>query len=90
MRYRRYQSYDNDDYGYGGWPPYVPVAERRRKAAAKVASLKKKGRAVSPILLRGHAIAGRFWGKAWCQILEAYSDYSNRLPVAELMYAMGA
>ncbi len=26
-------------YSYGGWPPYVPVAERRRKAARKVAKM---------------------------------------------------
>src|SRR5436305_854816 len=24
------------DYGYGGWAPYVPVAEKRRRAAAKI------------------------------------------------------
>jgi uncharacterized Zn finger protein len=26
------------------------------------------------------AIARTFWGKSWCGNLEAYSDYSNRLP----------
>jgi hypothetical protein len=31
-------------YEYGGWPPYVPVAERRRNAVRKVEALKKKGR----------------------------------------------
>jgi uncharacterized Zn finger protein len=29
---------------------------------------------------RGNAIAKSFWGKAWCQNLESYSDYANRLP----------
>jgi uncharacterized Zn finger protein len=62
------------------WPPYVPVAERRRRAAKKVASLKKAGRDISPVEITGRKIATSFWGEAWCKNLEAYSDYSNRLP----------
>ena len=65
---------------YGGWAPYVPVAERRRKAERKVASLKKKGHACQPVVIEGRAIARTFWGKNWCDNLEAYSDYANRLP----------
>lgn len=67
-------------YYYGGWAPYVPVAERRRKAERMVASLKKKGRACEPVVIEGRAIARTFWGKQWCDNLEAYSDYANRLP----------
>ena len=64
-----------------GWRPYVPVAERRAKAARETAKLvKKTGRAASPVVLDGRKIAGTFWGKAWCDNLEAYSDYENRLP----------
>lgn len=63
-----------------GWSPYVPVAERRRKAARKVAALKKKGRVVDPVSIEGRTIARTFWGKAWCDNLESYSDYANRLP----------
>jgi uncharacterized Zn finger protein len=64
-----------------GWRPYVPVAERRAKAARETAKLAKKtGRAASPVVLDGRKIAGTFWGKAWCDNLEAYSDYENRLP----------
>jgi uncharacterized Zn finger protein len=59
----------------------VPVAERRAKAARETAKLAKKtGRAASPIVLEGRKIASTFWGKAWCDNLEAYSDYENRLP----------
>jgi uncharacterized Zn finger protein len=70
------------NYGYyGGWRPYVPVAQRRANAAREIAKLMKKtGRAASPVVLAGRAIAGTFWGKAWCDNLEAYSDYANRLP----------
>ena len=62
------------------WPPYVPVAERRRRAAQKVAKMKKAGHNISPVEINGRKIATTFWGNAWCKNLEAYSDYSNRLP----------
>ena len=63
------------------WRPYVPVAERRAKAARELAKLAKKGgRAASPVVINGRQIASTFWGKAWCDNLEAYSDYENRLP----------
>jgi len=64
----------------GGFAPYVSVAERRRKAAKEVGKLKKKGEVLKPIVLSGRTIANTFWGKAWCNNLESYSDYSNRLP----------
>lgn len=62
------------------WRPYVSVAERRRKAARKIAKMQKAGRDVSPVEIGGRKIAATFWGEAWCRNLEAYSDYSNRLP----------
>ncbi|MGK5085423.1 SWIM zinc finger family protein [Bdellovibrionota bacterium FG-1] len=65
---------------YGGWAPYVSVAERRKQAEKKVAGLRKKGKACNPVHIEGRAIARTFWGKAWCNNLEAYSDFSNRLP----------
>lgn len=68
-------------YGYsGGWAPYVSVAERRRKAERMLASLKKKGQICQPVVIDGRTIARTFWGKNWCESLETYSDYSNRLP----------
>ncbi|MEK7404781.1 MAG: SWIM zinc finger family protein [Acidobacteriota bacterium] len=66
-------------YGWG-WRPYVSVAERRRKAARAMEKRKKQGHAVSPVSIEGRAIAKTFWGKAWCENLERYSDYANRLP----------
>src|SRR4051794_22929463 len=35
--------------GHGGWAPYVPVAERRRKAEREMAKLRKKGHPVAPV-----------------------------------------
>ena len=61
--------------------PYVPVAERRRKAAVAAKKLTaKSGRALEPVELLTKKIATTFWGKAWCDNLEAYSDFANRLP----------
>jgi uncharacterized Zn finger protein len=64
---------------YHQWRPYVPVAERRRKAEKKLAKL-KNGQSGSPVTIEGRAIAKSFWGKSWCTNLERYSDYENRLP----------
>jgi uncharacterized Zn finger protein len=65
---------------YGEWKPYVPAAQRRAQAAREAAKRAKKGQAVSPVVIEGRIIARTFWGKAWCDNLERYSDYSNRLP----------
>lgn len=66
--------------GYGGWAPYVPVAERRKKAEREMAKLRKQGHPVAPVRIEGRTIASTFWGKAWCENLESYRDYENRLP----------
>jgi uncharacterized Zn finger protein len=66
-----------DDWGFR---PYVSVAERRHKAAGEMEKRRKQGHAISPVSIQGRAIATTFWGKAWCENLEHYSDYANRLP----------
>ncbi len=63
-----------------GWPRYVPAAERRAKAQKKVNQLIKKGLAVEPVEIEGRKISRTFWGCGWCDHLESFSDYSNRLP----------
>jgi len=68
------------DYYDWGWKPYVSVAERRRRAARAMEKRRKQGHPVSPVVIEGRAIARTFWGKAWCENLEQYSDYANRLP----------
>jgi uncharacterized Zn finger protein len=65
---------------YYGWRPYVSVAKRRQKAAKEMAKLKKKGHPVSPVVVEGRTIVKTFWGKSWCENLERYSDFANRLP----------
>jgi len=66
-------------YGWG-WRPYVSVGERRRKAVREMEKRRKQGHAISPVSIEGRTIAKTFWGRAWCENLERYSDYANRLP----------
>src|SRR5438477_4747530 len=65
---------------YYGFKDYVSVADRRAQAARELAKLQKKGRTISPVVIEGRRIAASFWGEAWCDNLERYSDYANRLP----------
>src|SRR5205807_1809075 len=65
---------------FGAFPEYVPVAERRAKALAQARKLEKRGRKLQPVAVDGRRIASSFWGKAWCENLESYSDFANRLP----------
>src|SRR5262249_44289341 len=60
--------------------PYVPVARRRAQAAREVERRRKKGQAISPVVIEGRAIAQTFGGRAGCDNRESYSDYENRLP----------
>ncbi|MGH7070843.1 MAG: SWIM zinc finger family protein, partial [Acetobacteraceae bacterium] len=63
-----------------GWPPYVSAAERRYRALRSAEKLRRQGRKLAPVVIQGRAIATTFWGKAWCENLESYRDYENRLP----------
>lgn len=64
---------------YGGFQ-HQSVAERRRKAEEAVRKMQRKGEKIEPVQIEGRKIATTFWGKAWCDNLESYSDYANRLP----------
>jgi uncharacterized Zn finger protein len=59
--------------------PYVPMAARRARAAREVRKLMKK-RTITPVVIKGRKIAQSFWGNAWCDNLERYSDFASRLP----------
>jgi len=66
-------------YGWG-WRPYVPVAKRRAQATQKMEKLRKRGVNIQPVRIAGRQIASTFWGQSWCEHLEKFSDYENRLP----------
>jgi uncharacterized Zn finger protein len=46
----------------------------------KMAVLRRKGVDVQPVEIDGRRIAQSFWGEAWCEHLESFSDFENRLP----------
>src|SRR4051794_27243854 len=75
---------------FGEWSPYVPVAARRRKAEREMEKLRKKGAVLSPVKIEGRQITRTFWGKAWCDNLESYRDYENRLPRGRTYVRNGA
>jgi len=63
------------------WAPYVSVAERRANAKTAMEKLRKtKGLNVQPVEISGRKIASSFWGKGWCDHMESFHDYANRLP----------
>jgi uncharacterized Zn finger protein len=65
---------------YGGFRPYVPVGVRRARALKKMEKLRKQGYDIQPVQIEGRKITRTFWGQAWCDHLESFSDYDNRLP----------
>ncbi|ULO06836.1 hypothetical protein H1230_28395 [Paenibacillus sp. 19GGS1-52] len=64
---------------YDEYPEYVPVAQKKINAEKAVEKLRKKNPAVAPVVITGRAITNTWWGKAWSQNLESYSDYVNRI-----------
>jgi uncharacterized Zn finger protein len=72
------------------FPPYVPAAQRRARAAREIAKRTKKGIAVEPVSIEGRLIAKTFWGKAWCDHLDGCSDFANRLPRGRTYVRNGA
>jgi len=64
---------------FSRWGRKPSVAQQRAKAE-KLLAKSGKGSGLSPVAIEGNKIATSFWGKAWCDNLERYSDYANRLP----------
>jgi uncharacterized Zn finger protein len=71
------------------FPRYVTVADRRARAEAAAARL-GKGKGLDPVAISGRQVATTFWGKAWCQNLESYSDFATRLPRGRSYLRSGA
>jgi uncharacterized Zn finger protein len=65
---------------YNEFPRYVSVAERKKLAARETAKRAKRGETLVPVAIAGRKIAATFWGAAWCDHLESYGDFENRLP----------
>lgn len=66
-------------YGYG-FRPYVSVAKQQTMAEKAIKAAKKKGIIYEPVIAKGRNFCSSWWSQAWCDNLEQYSDYENRLP----------
>ena len=53
--------------------------ELKAKAEASVQKARKKGALLEPVVIHGRTIAKSWWGSAWCENLERYADFENRL-----------
>ncbi|MCY4662264.1 MAG: hypothetical protein OXF93_21040 [Acidobacteria bacterium] len=72
------------------YPRYVPVGVRRARALRERLSLRARGVEVQPVEIRGRTIARSFWGRRWCEHLESFSDFANRLPRGRTYVRNGA
>jgi len=75
---RSFRPSDFDDTGV--FPAYVSVTDRRAQAAREANERTERGEKLEPVVSTGKQVASTFWGRAWCENLERYSDYANRLP----------
>jgi uncharacterized Zn finger protein len=65
--------------GYDGFSEYESVAQKRARAARRLAKLRKENPQIAPIIIEGRTIAKSWWAKAWVRNLESYADYANRI-----------
>lgn len=57
----------------------LSMTKLRLKSERAVKRTSKSQPARSPVRIEGRTITRSYWGKAWCQHLESFSDYSSRL-----------
>ncbi len=78
-----------------GWRPHrwtrsLPMIDRRIRAMDEIDRLSKGERPLNPVSAAGRTFTTTFWGTAWCNNLERYSDFINRLPRARTYLRAGA
>jgi hypothetical protein len=56
------------------------VATRIARAKKATAKLLGRGVETQPVKLSGRKIAASFWGKGWCDHMDSFHDFENRLP----------
>lgn len=62
---------------WGSYYSQPTKAELKARAQKNLSS--KKAKDWRPVVLTGRTIAKSWWGKSWCENLERYADYENRL-----------
>ncbi len=74
MAYRRRSS------SWSRWPTRTTASEKAAVAKRQAKDVAKSGVKLQPVTIAGRTIASSFWGKSWCDAMESYGDYENRLP----------
>ena len=70
--------------------PYQTVGQRRAKAQKVADAFARRGEKLSPVNATGAKLVGTFWGKAWCDHMESFSDFASRLPKGKAYVRNGA
>lgn len=55
------------------------TSKLKKNASESKKKATKKGKVLNPIVVTTRAIVKKWWGKAWCENLERYADYENRI-----------
>ena len=78
--------------GWDEFGDYESAAERKARMQRRVEQRRGGGEPFIPTVckIKRGMPATTFWGKAWCQNLEAYSDYEHRLPRGRTYLRHGA
>ena len=78
---RRRSRYGYGGYGYGSYFHSTTGAEVSALARKTIERAAKKGIEYHQIFpVNQRTVAATWWGKSWCDNLQRYSDFSNRLP----------
>jgi uncharacterized Zn finger protein len=80
----------NVAFDQGDYPDYVSAAERRKRIAAAVRDLERRGLDPAPVVVEGRDLATTFWGRAWCAHVEGLADLATRLPRGRSYVRSGA
>lgn len=73
--------------------PYYeqPTAgEIKRRSSETKEREKAKEKVLEPVIVQGRNIVKNWWGKAWCNNLEQYADYSSRIDRGKRYVRTGA
>mgnify|MGYP003592353174 CR=1 FL=1 len=57
----------------------LSVGELRARAGRSLNRAARDGADFEPVVVLGRKISESWWGQAWCQNLERYADYANRI-----------
>jgi uncharacterized Zn finger protein len=74
------------------WFQYESTFEKKQRMERELRKRAAQGEVLTPLELSANKrkIAGTFWGRSWCQHIESYRDYENRLPRARSYLRQGS